>query len=73
MAPDDQEEVVGLIVLVPHERSFDLDHLQLVVVDMADDAWLIGLIEERELRCQVDLLADDVPPCTSRVNASAAP
>jgi hypothetical protein len=41
MAADDQEEVVCLVVLVPDKRTLDLDDLEFVVVDEANDAGLI--------------------------------
>ena len=48
MPADDQEEVVGLVVLVPYERALDLDDLELVIVDEADDAGAIRLVQQRE-------------------------
>ena len=65
-ALDDQEEVVGLVVLVPDERPVDLDDLELQVVQVADDAGLIGSLEELELLRQVDLLVDLDPPRVAR-------
>ena len=47
-AAEHVEEVIGLVVLVPHERPLDLDDLQLVVVEVADDARLVGSVEQRE-------------------------
>ena len=65
-ALDDEEEVVGLIVLVPDERPVDLDDLELQVVQVADDAGLIGSLEELELLRQVDLIVDLDPPWVAR-------
>ena len=53
---DHEEEVVGLLVPVPDEASLDLDDLDLVVVDVPDDSWLVGLVEECELSREVDLV-----------------
>jgi len=39
------EEVIGLVVLVPHERPLNLDDLELVVVEETDDARLVGVLE----------------------------
>ncbi len=56
---EDQNEVVGLVVLVPYEGTLDLDHLQFVVVDEADDARLVWLVKQGELGSKVDLLVHD--------------
>jgi hypothetical protein len=55
-AAEHQKEVIGLIVLVPHERPLHLDCLELVVVEETDDARLVGLLEQRQLRSKVDLV-----------------
>jgi hypothetical protein len=52
----DEEEVVGLVVLVPDERPLHLDDLQLEVVQVADDPGLVGLAQELELLGEVDLV-----------------
>ena len=46
---EDQEEVVGVVVLVPHELASRLDERDLVVVQLADDLRTEGLVERREL------------------------
>jgi hypothetical protein len=46
---EDQKEIIGLVVLVRHERSQSLDYLQLVIVEETDDAWLLRCLEERQL------------------------
>ena len=55
-AAEHQKEIIGLVVLVPHERPHDLDYLELVVIEETDDARLVGFLEERQLRSNVDLV-----------------
>ena len=52
----DEEEVVGLVVLVPDELALGLDDQELVVVQVADDRGLVGAGEQRELLGEVDLV-----------------
>jgi hypothetical protein len=54
---EDEEELVGLVVLVPDELSLDLDDLDVVVVQLADDLGAPVLGEQRELLREVDLLS----------------
>jgi hypothetical protein len=55
-AGEDEEEVVGLVVLVPHELAVCLDDLDLVVVQIPDDARAEWGVEQRELLREVDLV-----------------
>jgi hypothetical protein len=48
-ALENQEEVVCVVVFVPDELAFDLDDLQLVVVDLTDDPRLVRLAEKTEV------------------------
>jgi hypothetical protein len=54
-ATDDQEEVISFIMLVPDERALDLDDLQLVIVEVADNPRHVGLVQQREVLSQIDL------------------
>src|SRR4051794_30792984 len=53
-AGDDEEELVGLVVLVPDELTLRLDHDQLVVVHVADDGGLVFAPEQGELLGEID-------------------
>jgi hypothetical protein len=55
---EDEEEVIGVVVLVPDELAFDLDDANIVVVDASDDLRLPVLIEEAQLLGQVDFVRD---------------
>jgi hypothetical protein len=51
---EDEKEIVGLGVRVPDELALDLADLDLVVVVVADDAWLEVVVEGRELLREID-------------------
>ena len=53
-AGDDEEEVVGVRVRMPDELAARLRELELVVVVVADDPRLEGLVEGGELPGEVD-------------------
>jgi hypothetical protein len=53
---EDEEKVVGVVVLVPHELALDLGDAYVAVVDAGDNPGLPVLVEPRELLGQVDLL-----------------
>jgi hypothetical protein len=57
-ATDDQEEVISFIMLVPDERALDLDDLQLVIIELADNPRHVGLVQQREVLSQIDLVVD---------------
>jgi hypothetical protein len=44
-----EEEVVGVVVPVPHELAVHFHHDELVVVEVPDDAGAERLVEPREL------------------------
>jgi hypothetical protein len=52
----DEEEVVGLVVLVPDELAEHLHDDQLVVVQVADDARAVRAVEKAQLLGQVHLV-----------------
>src|SRR3954454_18211033 len=54
LAAEHEEEVVGLVVLVPDELPEHLHRDQLVVVHIADQAGLIGLGKQGELLGEID-------------------
>src|SRR3954452_11045538 len=56
LALQDQEEVVGLVVLVPDELAEHLHRDQLVVVHVAEQAGLVGVRQQCELLGQIDLV-----------------
>ena len=58
---DDQEELVLVLVVMPDEVALELDDLDLVVVQVADDLGLPVVREERELLEQVDLVHGHSP------------
>src|SRR5579862_1247247 len=53
MAFEHEEEVVGLIVLMPDEFAFDFDQQNVVVVERRDDPWCPMVVEACELFDQV--------------------
>lgn len=56
MALENEEEVIGVMALVPDEVTLDLDDVDVVVVDSRDDPRLPVLPDESELFGEVDLL-----------------
>ena len=55
-ALDDQEELVLLVVVMPHELALDLHDLDLEVVDLAGDARAAVVVETTEGLGDVDFL-----------------
>jgi hypothetical protein len=51
-----EEEIVGVVVLVPDELALHFDEADVVVVEACDDLRLPVLVEQAELVGQVDLL-----------------
>jgi hypothetical protein len=60
LASRDEEELVGLIVLVPHEFASGLDHLDIVVVDGGHDLGAPVVVEASELHFKVHLAGQPV-------------
>ena len=56
LAGGDEEELVGLVVVVAHELALDLDHLDVVVVQGGDDLRAPVVVEASELCCKVHLV-----------------
>src|SRR6266511_1466665 len=52
----DEKEIVGVGMGVPDELALNLDELELVVVQVADDAGAEGLVEGGELVGEIDLV-----------------
>jgi hypothetical protein len=52
-----QEGVTSFIMLVPDERAL-LDDPQLVIIEVADNPRHVGLVRQRELLSQIDLVVD---------------
>jgi hypothetical protein len=55
---DDEEEFVLVVVVVPDERPVELDQLDLLAVQLADDRRLPRVAERRQLLAEVHLLHD---------------
>src|SRR5262249_39036165 len=51
-----QEEIIGVVVLVPHELSLELDHPQVVPVELTDRSRLPILGKHGELFREIDAL-----------------
>ena len=66
-ALDDQEHLVGVIVLVPDELARDLDQLDLIAVELADHLGAPMIGEASELLGQIDLIhgSSPCPPTTA--------
>src|ERR1051326_8354761 len=73
LALDDQERLVGLLVIVPDEVALQLDDFELVVVHFGDHLRLPLLVEQRELLAQVDRLVAHAHLHRSRPSKFAAP
>src|SRR5262249_26823113 len=58
---DDEEHLVLILVVVPHERPSELDQLDLLTVQLTDDFGLLVVSEEAELLNEVDLLHAFLP------------
>src|SRR6202044_4034822 len=61
-----QKEIVRVLVLMPNELALDLDHHQVVTVELTHHARLPVLRECRQLGCEIDGLHGNLP----HVNAS---
>jgi len=61
-AVQDEEEVVRVGVRVPHELALGRDDLNLEVVELGDDPGTEVLVEDGELRGEVDLRPLGGPP-----------
>ena len=68
-AAEHEEEVVGVLVAVPHELAQHLDDRDLVVVEVRDDARVKRRVEQRELLGEVDI-ASIGDPCRRRPGPS---
>src|ERR1043166_7767370 len=55
-ALDDEERLIGLLVIMPDEVALQLHDFELVVVHFGDDLRLPLLVEQGELLAQVDRL-----------------
>lgn len=55
-ALDDQEELVFMVMMVPHERTEEFDELDELAVQFSDDPGLPVIVEKRELLFEVDLI-----------------
>src|SRR5215211_7496549 len=55
LASQNEEPLVGRVVLVPHELALDLDQLEVVVVDAGHDLRAPVVVEACELLLQVHL------------------
>ena len=72
-AAQHQEEVVGVVVLVPDELALDLHEHELVVVQVADDPGAVGPVEELELLCEIDLVIHVAGSLTHGLGPIATP
>ena len=55
-AGKDEEEVIGIGVLVPDELALDFDDHEIVAVELTDSAWLPVLVKRGQLLLEVDWL-----------------
>ena len=51
---EDEEEVIGIIMFVPHEFSLDFDYHKVVIVELTNGSRLPVLSKCRELLGEVD-------------------
>ena len=60
---ENEEEVIRVVMLVPHEFAQNLDDHELVVVQVADDARAVGTLEQPNLLFQIHFLThtDSLP------------
>ena len=54
MPGENQKEIVGIVVLMPNEFTFDFHHHQVMAVEAADDARLPIFIERRKFLREID-------------------
>src|SRR5579884_1234909 len=63
---DHEKEIIGLVMLVPDEWTFDLHDQHLVVVEIPDDSRFVRRVERRELLRQFYLVTHrSQPPDTA--------
>jgi hypothetical protein len=55
-ATNDEEELVFVFVLMPHELPLELHELDLLAVEFPDDLGIPLRVEQRELLAEIDLL-----------------
>ena len=51
---ENKEEVIGVVVRVPSELTFDLDDHEVVTVELTDHAWLPVTFKGSELVSEID-------------------
>ena len=51
-----EKEVISIFMFVPDELTFDLDHHQIMAVELTDGSWLPVLCEGGKLFCKVDCI-----------------
>ncbi len=51
---DDDEHLVGVLVVVPDELTFEFGQLELVIVHLCNHAWAPVFTEQGQFLCQVD-------------------
>ena len=62
---EDEEEVIGIIMFVPHEFSLDLGHHEVMAVELTDSSRLPVLSKRRKLLGEVDSI-HFLPPISER-------
>ena len=62
---EDEEEVIGVFMSVPHEFSLNFDYHEVVVIELTDGSRLPILNERRELLGEVDSI-HFLPPTSER-------
>lgn len=67
---ENKKEVIRVVVRMPDELALDLDHHEIVTIELADDARLPVTFEGGELVCEIDglhsrypVMSDDLHPC----------
>jgi hypothetical protein len=53
---EDEEEVIGVVMLVPHEFSFDPGHHEIVAVELTNGSRLPVLSKRRKLLGEIDCI-----------------
>ena len=53
-ALDDDEDLVGVLVVVPDELTFEFGQFELVIVHFCNHAWAPVFIEQGQFLCQID-------------------
>src|SRR5208283_2119609 len=52
-ASENQKKVIRIVVLMPNELAFNLDHHQVIAVELADHTGLPVFFERRQLRREI--------------------